>query len=167
MRYSGLSLKPWGKQMLSEISNVVTAVATSLGTGILVFQLYQKLLSDSRRIQVKSGLYHRKRGTDFANVLLHVSAKERVFVSSVTCAGRRISFKREGPMVKEITQGFSVAPERRDIPLNLFVSPPPSGKEKLVFLFDVGGPFRQKEEFFCADFSVDRGLFSRDWPESQ
>lgn len=152
--------------MLSEISNVVTAIATSLGTGVLVFQLYQKLLSDSRRITVKPVIYYRKKGKNFANVRLHIFAKERVFVSNVTCVGRRIGLKSEGPMEKVFTRGFSVDPERRDVPFDFFISPPPSGQEKIVLLFDVGGPFRQKEEFFFSDFSVDRGLLSRDWPES-
>lgn len=152
--------------MLSDFASVVTAIATSIGTGILVYQLYQRILAGSRRIIVKPVKYYHQKNSGFASVSLSFSSKEREYIYSIECVGRKIGTKCEEPSAKKIKYDLSVLPEKQGAIYYLYISPPPSGEEPIIFKFDVGGKLCQREIFHYADFSVSHGPGECVWPTS-
>ena len=149
-------------------SEVITAIATSLGTLILGIDFWIKLTTPPIYLSLTAKSYYHKDGTDFAEIELELRSSKRIRVHSISSSNKKLSFFCDKSYENKLSLGYCPDENSGGIPLFLYVKPYPSTGDAIKLTLDIGRHkfFNPVYKFYPNDFFdtkiPDQGI----WPSS-
>lgn len=149
---------------LNLIFGGVTALATTVGGGVAVWELMRKLRASADALTVKGRSYFHRGDSALASFSVTFEVRRPCRLRCVRVKGRRVSLGADEPRVAELVYGLTFDNVRKDVHETFFIEPAPADGEAIELLLDVGDVLRQTVRLYPSDFTSsgfpDRGR----WP---
>lgn len=136
--------------------DAITAIATSISAGILVFEFWKKSSAQPSCLSITGRSYYQKEGSDSAQLRFVLKSNKRIRISAFSIKNAKVSLHLNGPFVDSQDFGLSLDEKSRDYQLEFFVKPYPKNNEAIRLTLDIGRKFsilNPTYTFYPNDFS--------------
>lgn len=136
--------------------DAITAIATSISAGILVFEFWKKSSAQPSCLTITGRSYYHKKGSDFAQLRFVLKSNKRIRINAFSVKNAKVSLHLNGPFVDSQDFGLSLDENSRDYQLEFFVKPYPKNAEAVFLTLDIGRWFsilNPTYTFYPNDFS--------------
>lgn len=136
--------------------DAITAIATSISAGILVFEFWKKSSAQPSCLTITGQSYYHKKGSDFAQLQFVLKSNKRIRINAFSVKNAKVSLHLNGPFVDSQDFGLSLDEKSRDYQLDIFVKPYPKNNEAIRLTLDIGRKFsilNPTYTFYPNDFS--------------
>lgn len=142
--------------MFEAIFEAITALATTVTAGVVVFELWKKYSAQPSCLTITGRSYYHREGSDVAELRFELKSKQRIRIQGFSVKNASVSLQFDGPYVKYQNFGLSLEPSGRDYHLEFFVKPYPKNNEAIRLTLDIGRKFsilNPTYTFYPNDFS--------------
>ena len=136
--------------------DAITAIATSISAGILVFEFWKKASAQPSCLTITGRSYYHKKGSDSAQLRFVLKSNKRIRINAFSIKNVKVSLHLNGPFVDSQDFGLSLDENSRDYQLEFFVKPYPKNAEAVCLTLDIGRKFsilNPTYTFYPNDFS--------------
>ncbi len=136
--------------------DAITAIATSISAGILVFEFWKKSSAQPSCLTITGRSYYHEEGSDSAQLRFVLKSNKRIRINAFSIKNAKVSLHLNGPFVDSQDFGLSLDEKSRDYQLEFFVKPYPKNNEAIRLTLDIGRKFsilNPTYTFYPNDFS--------------